>query len=244
MAEHRHSPENTRRIHALVRAAYSPAVWGMALISVLLTSSRMLAASKGAPPWIGPLVLTVVVILFIYLTAGACEVFARSSAPVSLGQAFRAAGHVFGSFLWLMLKASLVGFVLFEAIMMVVVGVIGVEPFKNPKATADLFTVFASIVALVLVYWVPIVFVRRNFRLFETLGLALRTVRERPGSMLFLAILLWTPVAILTFTGDEVPLLLVIPVVILGEWLRWAAYAYCVDVVASMPAPTVSAGGD
>jgi hypothetical protein len=244
MAEHHHSPENTRRIHSLVRAAYSPAVWGMALISVLLTSARLLATTKGVPVWIGPILLTLAVILFIYLTAGACEAFARTSAPVSLGEAFRSAGHVFGSFLWLMIKASLVGFVLFEAVLMLVVVVIGVEPFKDPKRTADVFTVFASIVALVFVYWVPIVFVRRNFRLFDTLGMALRTVRERPGSMFFLAILLWAPVAVLTITGDQVPLLVVIPIVAVGEWLRWSAYAYCVDVVASMPAPEAPAGGN
>ncbi len=236
-----HSPEATRRIRALVRAAYSPAVWAMALVSVFMTTSRFISVDKTHAVQVDPVVLTLVLFLLFllfFLTAGSCDAFARSKNPVSLGEALRSASQVFGSFLWLMLKASLVGFVLFEVIVMIVAGIVGVDVFKDGQNTAMLFTLFASVLALVFVYWMPIVFVRRNFRLFETLGLALGVVRERPGSMVYLGVLLLTPVAVLSLAGSVIPAVLAIPVVAAGEWLRWSAYSYCVDVITAAPPQT------
>lgn len=238
-----HSEENARRIHALVRAAYSPVVWALAVLSgaALVLDSLSSGTDRSAVSFF----FIVLISLFnFYLAVGGYEAFAHSKSTVSIPQALQAGGKVLGRFLWMIVQAAFFLFLLSLVISLVFLAVSGPAALQHAQSGGEpsqavrlLYGGVAALFVLLTVYWFPIVFVRGDFRLFPTLNAAFRTLGQHYSSLGYLAILLLLPAAILLLGAGAIPFPVVAIVAMAGEVLRWAAYAYCVDVVAGEPAP-------
>jgi hypothetical protein len=239
-----HSEENARRIHALVRAAYSPVVWALAVLSgaALVLDSLGSGSNRSTVSFF----FIVLISLFnFYLAVGGYEAFAHSKSTVSIPQALQAAGKVLGRFLWMIVQAAFFLFVASLVISLVFLALSGPAALQHAQQSGGepsqairlLYGGVAALFVVLTVYWFPIVFVHGDFRLFPTLNAAVRTLGRHYASLGYLAILLLLPAAILLLGAEAVPFPVVAIVAMAGEVLRWAAFAYCVDVVAGEPAP-------
>lgn len=242
-----HSEENARRIHALVRAAYSPVVWALAVLSGTALVLDSLSSDTDRSP-VNFFFIVLISLFNFYLAVGGYEAFARSKSTVTVPQALHAAGTVLGRFLWMIVQAAFFLFLVSLVVSLVFLAVSGPAALQHAQTGGEpsqtvrlLYGGVAALFVLLTVYWFPIVFVRGDFRLFPTLNAAVRTLGQHYASLAYLAILLLLPAAILLLGADAIPFPVVAIVAMAGEVLRWAAYAYCVDVVAGQPAPAKQA---
>jgi hypothetical protein len=238
-----HSEENARRIHALVRAAYSPVVWVLAVLSGMALILDSLSAG-GDRSTLNFVAIVAISLFNFYLAVGGYEAFARSKSTVSMPEALHSAGKVLGRFLWMILQAAFFLFIVSLVLSLLYLLVAGpaalqhAQPGGEPSQAVKLvYGGIAALFVLVTVYWFPIVFVRGDFRLFPTLTAAVRTLGRHASSLVYLGILLLLPAAVLLLGADAIPFPIVAIVAMAGEVLRWAAYAYCVDVVAGEATP-------
>lgn len=238
-----HSEENARRIRALVRAAYSPVVWALAVLSGAALVLDSLSSGSDRSP-VSFFFIVLISLFNFYLAVGGYEAFAHSKSTVAIPQALQAAGKVLGRFLWMIVQAAFFLFLASLAISLVFLALSGPAALQHAQSGGEpsqaiklLYGGVAAVFVLLTVYWFPIVFVRGDFRLFPTLSAAVRTLGQHLSSLGYLAILLLLPAAILLLGAGAIPFPVVAIVAMAGEVLRWAAYAYCVDVVAGLPAP-------
>lgn len=232
--------EGERRIRAAVRALMSPGVWlviavqlptGMLIHNILLTLNSGESAQP-LLPWI--MLLALLFLVYVYLMSGTSRAFALNAATVSLQDAVMRGQQVFNAFLWLAVKICLLGMLAVYIglyVFGIVAQIIGVTTESETKALVPIVKAVAMITPFALVYWLPIVFVRNDFRVIPTARLALKIIwRQLPRSG-FLALLVFCPLLLLWLLPSAAPFVVTLLLGVLGQLLAWIAYVYCVEML-------------
>lgn len=234
--------ESTRRLRALVRATLSSGVWAVIALQVVMgLTLRGSADDAGAAALLRFAVLVAATAAVLYGTAGVSAALAAGREPVSVVTALDAGRAVFGGFLWLIAKASLLATAILQVALIALVAGAGQDANQAATQLPSHMLPVAALSGFALVYWLPLVFYRRDFRLFATLAEALRLLWGRAHAAGFLALLTLAPAAlawILDGRGGAITAFLLQAV---ASLLAWAAYVYCVewlqDTLSPKPAP-------
>jgi len=231
-----HSPpsEGGRRLHAAVRTVLSPGIWLVLASQVALAVSLQWRSAEAGSPEASllPIMLTTaLLVLFLYLQAGAYHALAQGRAAVSPADIVRAGKSVFTAFVWLTVKAGLLLVLIINLLMYLSLLVIGHDLKTVMETLSPFFGPLVGILAFVFVYWLPFVFVRSEFRLLPSLGAALRIARARLSHSGFLALLVLAPVLVSVLLPADIPLLLDFAVSLVSGVLGWVAYIYCAEVL-------------
>lgn len=224
--------ENTRRLRAAVRTFMSPAVWLLAAYQaalLLLMRVDLSGFGKNVETLYGPLVFILLLMGLFFLAGGTYQSFANSRSLVQIPTVITNGRRIFSNFILLSIKVGLLGLVAINVLVLVAQGFSGLAPEEILRIYARYLTLIVAGLALVFVYWLPLVFVRGNFRLFETLAEALTIGRRRLPQVGFLAALILLPPAILAILPGGTPALVTIAIGVAGELMAWVAYVYCVD---------------
>lgn len=231
--------EATRRLRALVRAALSRGVWLIIGLQLLMGLALRFPVGEdgGGMAAMRMLLLVLATAGVLYGTAGASAALAAGREPVSAMTALAAGSPVFGAFLWLLLKAGLLAVAVLQVVLTVVIAASGQDPNQAMTELPSHMLPLTALLGFVLVYWMPLVFFRRDFRLFATLAEALRLLRARLSTAGFLALLTLAPPAlawVLAGRGGATAAFLLQAV---ASLLAWAAYIYCVERLQDAAAP-------
>lgn len=221
--------EGERRLRALVRAFLSPGVWLVVSMQLALQLSLQQISGAGEAPLVWVLALSGLLLGFAWLQAGAYYALAQGRDRLLLSDMARTGFGRFTRFLWLFIKLSLSVALLFNVVAFLFMlgsgtsleGLVrGMAPFLGPLLAA---------VGFLFVYWLPLVFVTDDFRLFATLRRALSTTWQRLSQSGFLALLILLPPWLFMLLPPETPLWLLVPLAAGASLLGWAAYIYCAE---------------
>jgi len=226
--------ENTRRIRSAVRVFMSPGLWlvmavQMLFLVVLNTGNEAVASTEGGGS-LRPLILMALFMLILFLLSGAFRALAAHQNPVTVPEIFSSANKIFSQFLLLCLKT--LGLFLLGSFVVVSFAMPagGGEPDKETLHQMLMTIGIAAVVLdFVFIYWLPLVFTTLNFRLFQTLMLALRIARGRLSQAGFIALLIFVPALISLYIPQGASLLVIAPVGLLGQVTGWIVYAYCIE---------------
>jgi hypothetical protein len=222
--------EGERRLRAAVRALLSTSVWCTVGGQLFLVAFwRFASADSGASVTALVIVLAAAFAGFLYLTVGVSQALADRRDTVGLRVAVRAGSASYGPFLWMIAKAALLGGVLLNIAIYIVNGAAVGEPATWTESALRLLPLAQGVVSFAFVYWLPIVFVRRNFALFQTLRAALATAWQRLPQAGYLALLTLTPAVLATIAGDSAPFVVLLLLTLIGAMMEWIAYIYCVE---------------
>jgi hypothetical protein len=233
-----HETESARRLRAVVRAAMSGGIWLLIAVQVLNAASQhWLPAPKesSGPPlvWFAAMILAMLAVL--YLQGGIYRQLVRTREAVSIGETLRAGHEVFPRFAWLTIKAGLaLAGVLFMAGLFfgAVTGAGMADLMRSLSGTIGLlFLLFP----FVLVWWLPWVFAREEFRLLPSLQSALKLLWQRLPQLGFLAALLLLPAAALWGLAGIVPAPVMLALNAAALLLVWTANVYCVERLKETP---------
>ena len=233
--------EGEHRLHAAVRAAISPGIWlalGIQMLVLLLSRSPAPAESNPGINLTGVFEV-VAILLFLYIQAGAFAALALGRDRISVADVFQRGKEVFTDFMWLAIKASL----LLALALSIVIYMFMPEQAQEQdiKAWMEQFSPYfvplVSVFGFIFVYWIPIVFVRRHFKLFPTWRAALQIAWRRLPYAGYLAFLTLTPSLLSEFL-PAIPAVVLMVLSVLGGWMGWVAYIYCVEVLLDEPKPT------
>jgi hypothetical protein len=224
--------ENGRRLHAIVRAALSLGIWLVLAAQITLVFSlnwRVRAdASPGVSVW-EILPIAAVLTVFLYLQAGAFHALTRGRNSVSVIDVLRAGKSVFADFVWLSLKACLLFFLIMNVLLYLALIISG----KDLKVLIDMlspfFSLMISVLSFMLVYWLPFVFVQREFRLLPGLRAGLKIAWSRLASSAYLALLVFLPTIISHLLPTKSPWWVDVMLSVIGGLMGWIAYIYCVE---------------
>lgn len=222
--------EGERRLRAAVRVLMSRGVWSViaAQLGLILLWRRVLSDDTTAAS-IELFVLAIALAGFLYITAGVSQALAASRDLVGLRAGLRAGTTCYGPFLWMIAKLVLLGGMLLNIAILATGGTGGASAATEfSQKMPGFIPLVQGLLGFVFVYWLPIVFVRRDFALFKTLGAALVTAWQRLPHAGYLAILTLTPALIALIAGDTMPLFAVLLINLVGGAMEWVAYAYCV----------------
>jgi hypothetical protein len=244
--------EGERRIRAAVRALMSPGVWlvvavqlptGMLLHNILLALTSEESAQP-LLPWV--MLLMLLFLVYVYLMSGTSRAFALNAVTVSPQDAVMRGQQVFNAFLWLAVKISVVG-MLTVYVGLYVFGMaaqlIGTTTQSDAETVVQTLAPVvvpalkagAMIVPFALVYWLPIVFIRNDFRIVPTAQLALKIIwRQLPRSG-FLAFLIFCPLLLLWLLPSGAPFAFTLLLGVLGQLMAWTAYVYCLETLMANP---------
>lgn len=225
--------ENTRRIRAVVRVLLSPVVWLVTLYQAGLMMLLRADLTLGSQLVTGFL-YAVLFLGFFFLAAGAYRAFVVTRNVVTVPAAVRHGREAFSGFMLLLVKAGLLTIVALNMVVVVGQGLTGLEPEEYIKTYIGWMPQVVAVLAFVFVFWLPVVFVRNNFRLFETLRMALGFWRGRLGEAPFLALLVLIPAAVLGLAPEKAPFALHLAISMVGEVLAWVAYVYCAERIAEV----------
>ena len=252
--------EGERRIRAAVRALMSPGVWLVVAVQLptgMLIHSILVTLASGEPaqpilPWV--MLLTLLFLVYLYLMSGTSRAFALNATVVSPQDAVTRGQQVFNAFLWLAARICLLGTLTVGLGLFVfgmVAQLIGTTTESDTETViqalapvlAPILKGSAMIAPFALVYWLPIVFVRNDFRIIPTAWLALKIIwRQLPKSG-FLAFLILFPLLLLWLLPSGAPFVLMLLLGVLGQLMAWTAYVYCVENLLGNPdwmSPTLS----
>lgn len=233
-----HYTEGERRLHALVRTLLSPGVWMVLAVQILLVFLFQWNAPAELAPLIAALttfLTAAVLMLFFYLEAGAFHALTLTRDALSAGQVIRGAVPVFARFLWLTLKAGVLLVILLNLVFLLALLVTGSELKTLTEAFYRFIGPVAGVAAFIFAYWLPFVFVRREFRLFVSLRAALQVARARLSYSAFLALLILAPTLLAGLLPADLPAPLTLAVNALAGLLGWIAYVYCVETLQELP---------
>ncbi|MGE5240557.1 MAG: hypothetical protein ACM3NI_02830 [Bacteroidota bacterium] len=233
-----HYTEGERRLHALVRTLLSPGVWMVLAAQIVLVFLFQSQAPAEPVPLVAALttfLTAAALMLFFYLEAGAFHGLTLSREALSVGQVFRGAVPVFARFLWLTVKAGMLLVVLLNIVFLLAMLATGSEPKTLTAAFYRFISPVAGMAAFIFAYWLPFVFVRREFRLFVSLRAALRIARARLSRSVFLALLILVPMLLAGLLPDDLPAPLALAVNAFSGLLGWIAYVYCVETLQELP---------
>lgn len=220
-----------------MRALLSRGVWcvigGQLLLFVLWRGSSATDTGTGR---LDVILLALVLAAFLYLTAGVSQALANSRDVVGLRTALRAGTNSYGPFLWLIAKLVLLCALLLNLVL--VLG--GIKPEGDPSvwpvSVLRYLPLVEGLIAFVFVYWLPIVFVRRNFTLFDSLRVALITAWKYLPRAAYPAFLTLTPALLAFLMVETVPLVVILALDLVGGFMGWVAYIFCVELLQDQPA--------
>lgn len=217
------------RLRAAVRALLSRGVWCVigAQLGLIILWRRFFSVDAGTER-LEMLLLAFALAGFLYVTAGVSQALANSRETVGIRAALRAGTRSYGPFLWMIAKLALLSGVLLNLVVYLGGEAGAGESPAWSKQVAGYLPLIQGLIGFVFVYWLPIVFVRRNFALFETLRAALVTARQALPRAGYLAFLTLTPALLATVADASMPLIAVLLLNLLGGVMEWIAYIYCV----------------
>jgi hypothetical protein len=226
--------EGELRLHAMVRAVLSPGIWFVLAAQLLLMFALQWRAPEGAAPqlaMLGIFLTAAALMLFFYLQAGAFQALSQGREVLPVAEVVRAGKPVFAAFVWLLLKAGLLFAVAMNVLMLLVLLLTGTDIKQLTQALAAYFGPMTGVLGFIFAYWLPLVFVQREFRLLPGLKAALRIARERLSRSAFLALMVLVPALAAGFLPADSPFLLNALASLVTGMLGWIAYIYCVDVL-------------
>lgn len=225
--------EGDLRLHAAIRAVLSPGVWLVLAAQIGLMFSMQWRLPADASPVSSALLIGLTagaLLLFFYLQAGAFHALTLKREALSVGEILAAGKPVFTAFVWLTIKAGLLFALVMNGLVLVVLLLTGADFKTFMRELAAFFGPATGVVAFVFVYWLPFVFVQREFRLLPSLKASLRLAWNRMPHSAFLALLVLAPAVAIGFLPAEGPVLLDVMATLASGILGWIAYIYCVDV--------------
>jgi hypothetical protein len=226
--------EGELRLHAMVRAVLSPGIWIVLAAQMLLAFALQWRVPEDAAPLVSMLAIfltAAALMLFFYLQAGAFHALSQGREVLPVGEVIRAGKAVFSAFVWLILKAGLLFAVVMNVLVLVVLLLTGSNLEGLTQALTAYFGPMTGVLAFVFVYWLPFVFVQREFRLLPGLKASLRIAWARLSHSAFLALMVLVPALAAGFLPANSPVLLNAMVSLATGILGWIAYIYCVDVL-------------
>lgn len=228
------SSEGELRLHAAIRAVLSPGIWFVLAAQIALLFVLQWRAPADATPLVSTLAVfltATALMLFFYLQAGAFHALTLGREALSVGEIMRAGKTVFASFVWLTLKAGLLFALVINVLVLVALMLTGSD-FKSLLQTLSAFFGPATgVLAFVFVYWLPYVFVRREFRLLPSLKAALQIAWKRVHHSAFLVLLVLVPALATGFIPVESPALVDALASVATGIMGWIAYIYCIDIL-------------
>lgn len=246
MTQSRKKNEAEQRIRAAVRAVMSPGVW--LAIAVQLPVGLLIYWVIGMllseePPQgqlrVFTLLLALLFLAYLFLMSGASRSFALGVATVSVQETVRRGREVFNAFLWFAMKVFLLGMVVSSVVLYflgIAVQLAGVNSQGEAQGIlASVIKGVALITPFALVYWLPVIFVRNDYRVIPTVGWALKILWRQLPRAGFLALLIFAPLLALWLMPAGAPFILTLIVTLLGQLMAWTAYVYCVEVLADNP---------
>lgn len=226
--------EGELRLHAMVRAVLSPGIWFVLAAQLLLMFALQWRVPDGAAPLVSALAIfltAAALMLFFYLQAGAFQALSQGREVLTVGEVIRAGKAVFAAFVWLLLKAGLLFAVVMNVLVLMALLLTGSNLEGLTQVLAAYFGPMTGVLAYVFVYWLPLVFVQREFRLLSGLKAALRIARARFPHSAFLALIVLVPALAAGLLPADSPFLLNALASLATGILGWIAYIYCVDVL-------------
>lgn len=226
--------EGELRLHAMVRAVLSPGIWFVLAVQLLLMFAMQWRVPEDAAPLLSLLAIfltATTLMLFFYLQAGAFQSLAQGREVLPAGAVIQAGKAVFAVFVWLLLKAGLLFALVMNILMLLVLLLTGADIKELTQALAAYFGPLTGVLAFVFVYWLPLVFVQREFRLLPGLKAALRIAWARLSHSAFLALMVLVPALATGFLPADSAIWLDAFVSLATGILGWIAYIYCVDVL-------------
>ncbi len=221
--------EGERRLRALVRAFLSPGIWLVVSAQLTLQLSLQQLSGAGEAPLAWVLTLSGLLLGFAWLQAGAYHALARGRDRLLLADMARTGLGRFTRFLWLFIKLGLLAALLLNVVVFLFVSGSGTSPEGLVRTLAPFLGLLLAAAGFLFVYWLPLVFVTDDFRLFATLRRALATAWQRLPQSGFLALLILLPPALFTLLPSETPLWLLVPLAAGASLLGWVAYIYCAE---------------
>ena len=222
------------RLHATVRALLSPGIWFVLATQIALLFSLQWRVPADAAPlqsMLAVFLTATALLMFFYLQAGAFQALTQGRDTLSVMEIVRAGKPVFVSFVWLTIKAGLLFALTMNVLVLLALMFTGSD-FKNlMQMLQSTFGPMTGLLGFVFVYWLPIVFVQRDFRLLPSLKAALKVAWSRIAHAMFLAILVLVPALVTGLLPVETPLLVNAVTSLASGLLGWIAYIYCVDIL-------------
>ncbi|MEK7717410.1 MAG: hypothetical protein AAB322_06630 [Pseudomonadota bacterium] len=230
--------ESGLRLRAAIRALLSPGIWLLLSVQLALVFSLRWSVPADASPLTSALAIfltATALMLFYYLQAGAFHALTQGRETLTVAEVVRAGRVVFAAFVWLTLKAGLLLAVAMNVLIFAALLLTG----QDIKAVMNTLSPFlgpvVGILTFVFVYWLPFVFVRREFRLLPSLKAALRIAWDRLSDSAFLAFLVLVPVLVSGWLPSDTPLLFDFLVSVVSGVMGWIAYIYCIEVLRAQP---------
>lgn len=219
-----------------MRVVLSRGVWlviGAQLLLLALLRRPWLA--EGAADAVHVFIVALALAAFLYIVAGLSQALAHSRDTVGVSAALKAGAQCFGPFLWLITKVALLCGVLLNLLFYAAIAVTGGDPAALSENVLRALPLAEGVVGFVLVYWLPLVFVRRNFVLLPTLRAAAAIAWRRLPHAAYVAFLTLAPALLAVFADETTPLLAVLALNSIGGVMEWVAYDYCVEWLRDQP---------
>jgi hypothetical protein len=229
--------ESGLRLRAAIRALLSPGIWLLLCVQLALIVTMHWSMSADASPPSAPVIflMATVLMLFYYLQAGAFQALTQSRETLTMVEVVRAGRAVFAAFVWLALKAGLLLAAVMNVLIVVGLLVTGYDLKALMNALAPFSSPVIGILTFVFVYWLPFVFVRREFHLLPSLKAALQIAWDRRYDSAFLAVLVLVPSLVSGWLPPDTPLLFDLLISLVSGVMGWIAYIYCIEVLREQP---------
>lgn len=224
--------EGGLRLHAAIRAVLSPGIWLVLavqtgfMVSLQWSASDVLTSVPGLKIFLAASVLLV----FFYLQAGAFHALTLKRGALTASEVLVAGRKVFGDFVWLTLKTGLLMALVMNFLVLAALLLSGLDFKALMRILMPFLGPLTGLVAFIFVYWLPYVFVRREFRLLPGLKASLRIAWKRMASSAFPALMILLPALAMEFLPLETMAAQMAASLASGI-LGWIAYIYCVDVL-------------
>jgi len=229
-----HLTESARRLHAVVRTLLSRGLWLVLAAQLALILSLQWRVPEGGSSLLASFAISLTALalmLFFYLQAGAFHALAQGRDALSVEEIVRGGKVVFSAFVWLTLKAGLLLMAVINVVTFFVVFAGGYDLKATTQLLTSVFGPVSGVLSFIFVYWLPWVFVRREFSLLPSLRAGLTMAWTRLPQSAFLAFLMLAPLLISLFLPADGPLWLDLAVSLVAGILGWIAYVYCVEVL-------------
>ena len=228
------SSEGERRLHAAIRAVLSPGIWFALAAQIALMFTLQWRAPADATPLVSTLAVFLTaasLMLFFYLQAGAFHALTLGRQALQIGEIFQAGKPVFASFVWLTLKAGLLFALVINVLVLVALMLTGSDFKSLMESLTQIFGPVTGVLGFIFVYWLPCVFVHREFRLLPSLKAALQVAWKRAHHSAFLVLLVLVPALASGFIPAGSPMLIHVLASLVTGIMGWIAYIYCADIL-------------
>lgn len=239
--------ESGLRLRAAVRALLSPGIWLLLCVQLTLVFAMRWSVPADASPLTSALAIfltAAALMLFYYLQAGAFHALTQGRETLTVTEVVRAGRVVFAAFVWLTLKAGLLLAVVMNVLILAALLLTGQDIKTVMNTLSPFFGPAVGILSFVFVYWLPFVFVRREFHLLPSLKAALRIARDRLSDSAFLAFLVLVPVLVSGWLPSDTPLMFDLLVSVVSGVMGWIAYIYCIEVLREQASPASRTSSD